>query len=825
MNAPSPGDGKDGSERSCFHCGLPIPPGSDYRTRIGGEDRSMCCPGCAAVAAAIVTAGLTDYYRFREAPGNRPDDLVPEALRELQIFDDPEVQRDFVRREEGSMRQATLVFDGITCAACGWLIETRLSKQDGVERVHLNLSQRRAWIRWDDDRIRLSRLLGVVSEIGYRARPWQPDQQEQALQDESRRALRRLGVAGLAAMQVMMLSAGLYAGAFHGIETEYRDFLRWVSLLLTTPIVFYSAQPFFTSAWRDLRIRRLGMDVPVSLAIGSAWTASSWATFRGSGEVYFDSVCMFTFFLLLGRFLEQRVRHRADSATRALLRGLPRTAVRLVGEGEEVVPVRALVRGDRVLVKPGAIVPADGQVLEGEGSVDESLVTGESFPRSKASGDALIGGTQNIDSPLILSVTQTGPDSVLSTIVALRDRASAEKPPVVALADRVARHFVAAVLAIAALVGLFWWRISPGDAFWITLSVLVATCPCALAIATPAALTCANNALARRGVLITRGHVLETLSRITHVLFDKTGTLTSGCLSVRSERTLREIPGHQTLGIAAALERHSEHPIAAAFTRLAAERAIRLPPVRSVRAVANQGLEGTLDGRVFRIGRPAWVAARGDGEPCPELPSCKGMWVLLGDESGPLAWFELDDPPRPEASGVVAALRARGLAVGLLSGDPSAAVQQLAAQLGIESAVGGAVPEEKLRRVHDLQRSGAVVAMLGDGVNDAPVLGAAQVSLAMGGGTDLAKISADAVLLGDDLRGLIRAVDQGGRTRRIIRQNLAWALAYNLSVLPLAAAGQVAPWAAAAGMSLSSLLVTVNALRLNRIRVSEGGRP
>jgi Cu2+-exporting ATPase len=722
------------------------------------------------------------------------------------------------------MRQATLAFDGITCAACGWLIETQLSKQDGVERVHFNLSQRRAWIRWDEDRVRLSRLLGAVSEVGYRARPWQPDRQERILQDESRRALRRLGVAGLGAMQVMMLSAGLYAGAFHGIETEYRDFLRWVSFLITTPIVFYSAQPFFASAWRDLRIRRLGMDVPVSLAIASAWVVSTWATLRGAGEVYFDSVCMFTFFLLLGRFLEQRARHRADSATRALLRGLPRTALRLTGGGEEVVPLRALVRGDRVMVKPGAMVPADGQVLEGTSSIDESLVTGEAIPRPKAEGDSLIGGTQNLESPLILSVTQTGPDSVLSTIVALRDRASAERPPAVMLADRVARHFVAVLLAVAATVGLVWWRISPGDAFWITLSVLVATCPCALAIATPAALTCATNALARSGVLITRGHVLETLSRITHVIFDKTGTVTAGRLSIRSQRALRGIAEREALGIAAALERHSEHPIATAFTRLAAERGIRLPPVRSVRATANQGLEGTLRGRTHRIGQPAWVTAPCDSEKCPQPPAGEGMWVLLSDASGPLAWFELDDPPRPEAPGVIAALRGRGLCLGLLSGDPSAAVHELAAQLGIEKAVAGAEPEEKLRRVHDLQRSGAVVAMLGDGVNDAPVLGAAQVSLAMGGGTDLAKTSADAVLLGDDLRGLLRAVDHGGRTRRIIRQNLAWALAYNLSVLPLAAAGQIAPWVAAAGMSMSSLLVTANALRLNRIRVPEGRR-
>jgi Cu2+-exporting ATPase len=821
-------DGPSRSEAatpSCFHCGLPIPRDSDYRVRIGDADHSMCCPGCAAVAEVIMAAGLTDYYRLREVPGNRPDDLIPQELRELQVLDDPEVQRDFVRREEGSMRQATLAFDGITCAACGWLIEMHLSKQEGVERVQLNLSQRRAWIRWDDDRIRLSRLLGAISEIGYRARPWQPDRQEQILQDESRRALRRLGVAGLGAMQVMMLSAGLYAGGFQGIEADYRDFLRWMSLILTTPIVFYSAQPFFTSAWRDLRTRRLGMDVPVSLAIGSAWAASGWATFRGSGEVYFDSACMFTFFLLLGRFLEQRARLRADSATRALLRGLPRTAVRLAGEDEEVVPVRALRRDDRVLVKPGAMVPADGQVVEGKSNVDESLVTGESLPRPKARGAPLIGGTQNIDSPLIFSVTQTGPDSFLSAVIELRDRASAEKPPVVMLADRVARRFAAGVLSAAALVGLIWWWISPADAFSITLSVLVVTCPCALAIATPAALTCANNALARSGVLVTRGHVLETLSRITHVIFDKTGTLTAGRLSVRSERTLREIPEGKALGIAAALERHSEHPIAAAFTRLAAERGIRLPPVRSVRAVTNQGLEGILEGRVFRIGRPAWVAAQCDTRKRPDPPAAKGMWVLLGDESGPLSWFDLNDPVRPEAPGVIAALRDRGLSLGLLSGDPSLAVQRLAAELGIEQAVEGALPEEKLRRMRNLQGSGAVVAMLGDGVNDAPVLGAAQVSLAMGGGTDLAKISADAVLLGDDLGGVVRAFDQGVRTRRIIRQNLAWALAYNLGALPLAAAGQIAPWVAAAGMSMSSLLVTVNALRLNRIRGSGEGGP
>jgi Cu2+-exporting ATPase len=623
-------------------------------------------------------------------------------------------------------------------------------------------------------------------------------------------------------MQVMMLSTGLYAGAFQGIDIEYRDFLRWVSLLLTAPVLFYAAQPFFISAWRDLRLRRLGMDVPVSIALGSAGAASTWATLIGAGEVYFDSVCMFTFLLLLGRFLEQRARHRADSATRALTGGMPRTAIRVNGEATEVVPVRALACGDRVLVKPGAIIPADGTVLEGESSVDESLLTGEPLPRAKGKGDPLIGGTRNAESPLIFSVTHVGPDAVLATIIALRDRASAEKPRVVQVADRVARHFVAFVLAAASIVALVWWWRSPTDAFWITLSVLVATCPCALAIATPAALAAANNALARHGVLITRAHVLETLSRITHVIFDKTGTLTAGRLAILRQHTLRGLSEQQALAIAAGLERRSEHPIAAAFARHAEACGIAPAPLHSVRTVANQGLEGKLGGRVYRIGRPAWVAESWDASLSPHPGPSEGMWVLLGDETGPLAWFELEDPLRPEARHVVEALRARGLSLGLLSGDPSGTVQQLASQLGIAKAVAGAVPEEKLRRLHDLQASGAVVAMLGDGVNDAPVLGAAQISLAMGGGTDLAKTSADAVLLRDDLRGLVDAVDHGARTRRIIRQNLAWAFTYNLSILPLAACGQVAPWVAAAGMSMSSLLVTLNALRLNRIRRSQG---
>ncbi|MGD2083516.1 MAG: heavy metal translocating P-type ATPase, partial [Chromatiales bacterium] len=530
-----------------------MPPGFRHRVEIRGEPREMCCRGCEAVARAIVDGGLEGFYDHRTAPAPTAAELVPEALRRMELYDQHRLQESFVERDEGSVRHASLILEGITCAACVWLNEHHVGRLPGVLEFSVNYSTHRARVRWDDSRIHLSEILKAIASIGYIAHPFDPGRQEDVYRRERAQALRRLAVAGLGAMQVMMIAVALYAGEYSGMEPEMRGFLRWVSLLIALPVVLYSAQTFFRSAWRDLRGARLGMDVPVALAIGAAFLASLWGTVTGGGEVYFDSACMFTFFLLASRFLEMGARHRAGQAAEELVRLLPATATRLTADGEEDVAVAELVPGDRVRVRPGETVPADGAVLEGASSVDESLLTGESLPRARESGDALVGGTLNVESPLVMRVEKVGEDTLVSAIIRLLDRAQTEKPRVARLADRVAGWFVGALLLLAAGVASYWWLHSPDRAFSITLAVLVVTCPCALSLATPAALTAATGALTRSGVLTTRGHALETLARATHLLLDKTGTLTRGELRLTAVHPVRELDRRRCLALAAAL--------------------------------------------------------------------------------------------------------------------------------------------------------------------------------------------------------------------------------------------------------------------------------
>lgn len=792
----------------CYHCGLPVPAGSHFHARVLGEVRQLCCPGCQAVAEAIVKGGLESYYQHRSDAAINPEALPKVLGEELALYDRADVQQPFVRHE-GDLASTSLMIEGISCAACGWLIERHVRNLAGVAEASLNLSNHRLQVRWSDTALPLSELLAELRRIGYAAHPYQADQAAERLASENRRSLRQLGVAGLLWMQVMMATMATWPEFNIDLSAGMDSILRWTALLLTTPIVFYCCTDFFKGALRDLRTRHLTMDVSVSLAIAGAYLAGIWSTITGHGELYFDAVGMFALFLLAGRYLERRARERTAAATAQLVNLLPASCLRLDAAGQsERVLLSELKLGDRVLVQPGGLIPADGRILSGQSSVDESVLTGEYLPLPRAPGDAVTAGTLNVEGPLTVAVDALGDDTRLSAIVRLLERAQSDKPKLAEIADRVSQWFLVIVLLAAAVVGLVWWYIDPQRAFWIVLALLVATCPCALSLATPTALTTATGTLHKLGLLLTRGHVLEGLNHIDTVVFDKTGTLTEGRLTLTAVHPLGSEDADRCLALAAALENRSEHPIARAFGRAP-------QPADSVDSVPGLGLEGHVGGRQLRIGQASFVAALYAGE-APPIPGDQGQWLLLADTTGPLAWFVLDDRLRDDALALLAACRKRGWKTLLLSGDSSPMVGRIAEELGIDEARGGLTPADKLVRLQAMQAAGARVLMLGDGVNDVPVLAAADISIAMGSATDLAKTSADAVLLSNRLQSLVSAFQVARRSRRIIIENLAWASLYNGLILPFAAVGWVTPLWAALGMSASSLLVVLNALRLTR---------
>lgn len=778
----------------------------------------LCCTGCEAVAQAIISNHLTEYYRHRDALPESPREALPVALDALGLFDHPKVQKSFVQIAGEHEREAALILEGITCAACVWLNEAHLRCQPGVTSVDINYATRRARVRWDTRVTKLSKLLEAIAAIGYRAHPYDVARSESLAQKERKTALWRLFVAGFGMMQVMMYAIPVYLAQTEtgsDMAPDIEQLMRWASLILTLPVVLYSAAPFFANAWRDVTLRRLGMDVPVALGVGSAFAASLWATLSGSGEVYFDSVTMFVFFLLSGRYLEMMARQKAVRSVETLARAIPTLATRFVRWPEaacERVATAELHVGDVIQLAPGESIPADGEVVEGVSAADESLLTGESRPLPKMVGDALIGGSVNVNSPLAMRVLRLGEDTRLAAITRLMERAAAEKPQVVHMADRIAARFVVAVLLLAVMTALIWWQINPDQALWVFVAVLVVSCPCALSLATPVALTVATGALAARGVLVTRGHAIETLAQANHFIFDKTGTLTLGQLTLIETIVCRGAPD-AAIALAAGLEQGSEHPIG----RVLRQAANTIVPVVNVRAVTGAGVLGFINASEWRLGRPDFVAGLHQ-KPLPlnieEKVGAGDTVIALGSTDGWQAFFQLGDDVRPEATAAMAALRRTGVTLSIFSGDASAAVQRVSQALGIADARGGMTPEDKHAAVTALQAAGAVVAMVGDGVNDAPVLAKAQVSIAMGSGADLARAQADIVLLGNHLAALAPGVVLARRTVRIVRQNLFWAFTYNLTAIPLAMVGWVTPWMAGIGMSASSLLVVLNALRL-----------
>ncbi|WED23191.1 cadmium-translocating P-type ATPase [Vibrio sp. JC009] len=781
---------------NCYHCGEPVPEGSHFQVEILGQVRQMCCPGCQAVAETIVSSGLVSYYQFRTEVAEKAE-LVPEQLQSLVNYDNEEVQSEFVRTSE-NCSEVTLSLEGVTCAACAWLIEKQINDQSGVDSIRVNTTTNRAILRWDNSTAKLSELLSAIHQLGYKASPFESDRQEASYQQSMKQYLYRLGIAGLATMQVMMLAVALYFEIFGDLDAEFKQYLRVVSLIFATPVLLYSALPFYLNAWRSIRGKTLGMDVPVSIALIFAYVASLIAVVTEQGEVYFESVSMFTFFLLLGRFLELRARRKAAAASSNLLKLVPNMATKLDGEQ---IPVRSLKPGDQIRVLAGEHIPADGVIKNGRIHVDESMLTGESVPVVREPGDKVYAGTLNTDETFELEVFSGKSDSVLSNIVRLQDEAQLSKPKIAQIADVVARYFVGAILLIASATWLYWQQHQPEDAFWVMLSVLVATCPCALSLATPTAITCSTSRMGDIGILLRKSHVFETLCKVNHLVIDKTGTLTEGKIEIDSVEVFNGWTENKALALASALEKNANHPIAKAFAKFS----LVDVQISEPKNIIGSGVQGIWNKQVCKIGNADFALS------CQSTADSSSVYLSIDDEH--IATFTYKDPIRKESREFIEKVSVAGIETTLLTGDSESNALAVAKEIGIDSVVAQASPDEKLAYLRQL-KADDITLMVGDGINDAPTLAGAHLSVAMGGGTDIAKASADMVLLGDKLIKLLEARELALRTRRIIRQNLLWSLGYNVLILPLAVSGLVAPYIAVVGMSASSIIVVSNSLRL-----------
>jgi len=797
---------------TCYHCGEIVPTGLNLSLKIEQSEQPMCCIGCQSVAQTIVDNGLEEYYRFRTAPAQKGEQLIPEQLQRNKLLDDSALQDEFTYQTD-EYKETILTLDGISCAACAWLIEMQLSKISGLININVNATTQRATLRWVDKEIKLSELINHIANIGYQALPFKASTAEELNKAQSKNYIRRLGISGILMMQVMMIAFGLYFGAFSGMAEHNLIYLRYTSLFLTIPIITYGAQPFYKGAISALKVKRLSMDVPVSIAISLAFTASAWATVTQQGEVYFESVSMFTFLLLIGKFLEFRARSRAAEVSANLLKLMPMTATKLINEDglqkEILLPAKKLMPLDIVLVKPGEIVPADGTIISGISQLNEAMLSGEQIPLNKSTGDKVFAGTINGDSNINIEVKHSSEHTFLSQLIRLSESSQAHKPKLAKLSDKIAQNFVAVILLTAIGTAIYWQQHLPEEAFWITLSVLVATCPCALSLATPTALTCATTRLNREGIMIKSAHAMETLPKVSTVAFDKTGTLTSGDFSIVETQLFSDDPANNkqyVLAVAAALESYSEHPLARPFSQFR-DYSYK---TEHVEIKSGSGISGNVNDISFRIGKPSWLISELEVQGKLKTASC-----VLFKDNNLIAAFYLADEIRPDALPLIANLKQQNIHTVMLSGDNAAGCEKIQASLNLDDVHSALTAENKMVLIKQKQQQeNETVMMIGDGVNDTPVFGAAHVSVAMGSGTDVAKSGADIILLNNRLKSLTTLTNVATKTRRIIWQNYLWAFGYNAIVLPLAVAGYITPYMAVIGMSASSILVITNSLRL-----------
>ena len=803
---------------NCFHCGLPLPADESFVETIQGKKRQFCCFGCQSVCKAIYDAGLEGFYQ--RTPEGTLLAPPPEPPKDVGLYDLDEVQSEFIT-ELGEEREVHLLVEGIHCAACVWLIERTLGNVAGVISANVNLSGKRLLLRWDNSRVKLSQIIQRLGEIGYAAAPFDPEAAEGAIKKQNRALLFRMAFAGFAMMNLLWISIALYAGADQG---EYRALFHWIGFALATPTLLYSGWPFLKGAWTGLRTLHLGMDLPIAIGATTTYLYSVYVTLTGStvGEVYFDTVVNFLFVILVGRHLEGMSKRHAVAATQRLMDLQPRVATILNDGKEKVVPIRTVKPGDTVLIKAGNKVPVDGVILEGLSSIDEAMLSGESEPVTKSVGDSVSAGTVNVQSALTVEVSGTLKETALGRIIRLVEEAQASKAPIQCMADRIVPWFVFVTLLLATATFSWWFHTDFELALMAATSVLIITCPCAFGLATPMAIAVASGQGARHGILVKNGEVLETLSRINHVVFDKTGTLTEGKMKVQAVVTGDNYVESELLIKAAVVERYSEHSIAKAIIEEAESRQLDITSysVKDFENLPGLGIKGKVDNQQIHIGTTAWLGKNAikldevllakSSKMEERAIGCVHM-AVDGYHSGLIA---VSDTLRSDARSLVNQLRADGVRLTLLSGDRQRVAEAIAEQLGGMEVIAEVLPEDKDRVISKLQQEGHQVAMVGDGINDAPALIRADVGIAIGSGTDVSVESADIVLMGDELEKIRLASQLSRRTLRTIRQNIGISITYNIIMVPLAMMAFITPLVAAISMPISSLLVIGNAARI-----------
>lgn len=801
-------------DSNCYHCHLPIPKGFSQSLEIDGKQQYFCCMGCYAVTETILNSGMDGYYNFRQEGAKKIDAVDP---NDFEIYNDPDIQAIYINtvpsQASNKALSSTLLFsDYIHCSACSWLIEKRLQQLKTVEKVLVNVSEQTVYIEWDLSQTSLSEIFKALLETGYLAKPIDERNAQESSDKLNKTWLKRIGLAGLGMMQVMMYAVALYIGSFDNMDTIQRDFLRWVSFFVATPVLFYAGFPFFKSSYLVIKQKSLNMDVPIALALILAYSASLWGTLTNSDEVYFDSVTMFVFFLLTSRYIDHRVRYKAthiNSKKQGVDMGL--IAYRFDStKAQESQPVHAykIKVEDQLLIKAGEVINFDSIIVEGESMIDEALVNGEFMPLQKKAGDKLLAGSVNGQGVLRVKVLEKYSHGYINQLQNMQQKALLKKPKASVLADKIAKYFILGILMIAAFTYWYWQSEDPIKALWITVSVLVVSCPCALSLATPIAHTCAVSGLNKRSIYIRSADFLSKLHKVTDIIFDKTGTLTNGQLAVSKVSVLDPAYSEkQILETIAVMESQSSHPIAKAFhTYFPTQENY---DITERKEHVFSGVSATINRSNYSFGNTDFISAFAEKD-----LNGYGDQLLLCKNNTVIAAIELQDTTRSNAADTCERLTQNGFKLHILSGDPSSQVEKLANQLNISSWKNNLKPDDKLEIITSIQKSKRKVLMVGDGLNDAPSMSASDCSMAMQGASDMTKNSADSFLFSGDLTDVQTAIEQSAKATKITKQNLSWALLYNLCMIPFAFLGLLAPYIAAIGMSLSSLLVVINSLRL-----------